>query len=64
MSEARIVWVICYDIADDRTRGRFVRHLEERAVRVQKSVFETRLDEAGARQLYAALVPALTPATA
>lgn len=60
MSE-RIVWVVCYDIANDRTRGRFARYLEERAVRVQKSVFEARLDDEGAQDLRRALVRRLDP---
>lgn len=32
--------VICYDICDNKKRGKLVKYLEKFAVRVQKSVFE------------------------
>ncbi len=36
------IWLICFDIEDDRTRRRVARLLEKKGVRVQKSVFECR----------------------
>lgn len=41
------VWVVCYDIADDRRRGMVANLLEERGVRVQESVFEIVMDMHG-----------------
>ncbi|MGD9617861.1 MAG: CRISPR-associated endonuclease Cas2 [Alphaproteobacteria bacterium] len=48
--------VYCYDIARPRTRARVAAMLEERAVRVQDSVFEARLTRAAAKRLYDELV--------
>lgn len=47
------VFVICYDIARDRTRRRVATVLERRMVRVQDSVFEARMKPVIARQLFA-----------
>tara|TARA_R110002020_G_scaffold327597_1_gene543531 strand:- start:792 stop:1079 length:288 start_codon:yes stop_codon:yes gene_type:complete len=55
MSEPRLTYVYCYDIDNDRVRGRFARFIERHAVRVQKSVFEARLTEAEANRLFEAL---------
>ena len=40
-------WVVTYDIADDRRRGRVSRELEMWGVRVQQSVFEVTAGTAG-----------------
>lgn len=37
-------YVICYDIVDDRKRNRASETLKDYGIRVQKSVFECRLD--------------------
>ncbi len=42
MSDGNLIWVICYDIRDDRRRRKIAEILEETAVRVQGSVFEFR----------------------
>jgi CRISPR-associated protein Cas2 len=55
MSEKPILRVIAYDIASDRRRRRIAATLEERAVRVQDSVFETRLTHRQAERLMASL---------
>lgn len=45
MARAEMLMVFSYDIADDRRRRRVAKILEETMVRVQESVFETRLSE-------------------
>jgi len=45
MAARPMTMVFCYDVVDDRTRQRVAKALEERAVRVQESVFEARLSE-------------------
>ena len=40
-----MIWVVTYDISDDRTRGRAADELGAYGVRVQESVFECRLDD-------------------
>ena len=52
MPQRRMTTVICYDIERDRTRARVARMLEDRAVRVQRSVFEARLNEREADRLF------------
>ena len=47
--------VVTYDIADNRRRRKVAELLEEKAVRVQESVFEARLTERQATTLMAAL---------
>jgi CRISPR-associated protein Cas2 len=39
-----MLYVICYDIADDRRRRKVDRCLRDFGIRVQESVFEARLD--------------------
>lgn len=51
MASAEMLMVFCYDVADDRRRRRVAAVLEAAAVRVQKSVFEARMDEAAADRL-------------
>jgi len=47
------VFVICYDIARDKTRRRVSAALESTMVRVQDSVFEARLKPDVARRVFA-----------
>jgi CRISPR-associated protein Cas2 len=47
--------VVTYDISDNRRRRKVAELLEERAVRVQESVFEARLNDRQAQILMAAL---------
>lgn len=48
-------YAICYDVGDDRERGRVDKLLKGYGFRVQKSVFECRLTRAGKAALVAAL---------
>lgn len=50
------VFVICYDIARDRTRRRVAAVLERSMVRVQESVFEARMKPPVARRLFAEVI--------
>ena len=52
MADRPMLTVYCYDIVRPRTRARVAAMLEERAVRVQDSVFEVRLTRAAADRLY------------
>ena len=52
MSQREHTIVMCYDIADNRLRRRVAATLEERMVRVQKSVFEARMNLPVARALF------------
>lgn len=45
--------VLCYDVSCDRRRRAIARLLEDKASRVQYSVFETRLSENALRRLVA-----------
>lgn len=49
-------YAVCYDITDDRERGRVDKILKGYGVRVQKSVFECYLTRAGKARLVAALL--------
>ncbi|MFP5516981.1 MAG: CRISPR-associated endonuclease Cas2 [Alphaproteobacteria bacterium] len=51
MARDEMLTVFCYDVADDRARRRIAAVLEERAARVQRSVFEARLDARATRRL-------------
>lgn len=51
MSGATWLYVICYDVSDDRRRRRLARLLEAEAVRVQGSVFEMHTTERAAWRL-------------
>ncbi len=52
-----MLWVICYDIADNRRRNRIANALLGYGERVQESVFECHLDNAQLRRLQAILLP-------
>ncbi len=41
-----MLWVICYDVRDNKRRRKLAKRLEQRCQRVQYSVFECELDEA------------------
>ena len=43
MSSSKILHIFAYDISDNKARGRVARRLEDRATRVQGSVFEARI---------------------
>ncbi|OLP19163.1 CRISPR-associated endonuclease Cas2 [Leptolyngbya sp. 'hensonii'] len=45
------LWLVCYDVTDDKRRQRLVKRLEQRCQRVQYSVFECPLDEPTLAQL-------------
>lgn len=51
MADTEMLTVFCYDVADNRRRRRVARILEDRCVRVQKSVFEARLTAAASDRL-------------
>jgi CRISPR-associated protein Cas2 len=53
--------VVTYDIADDRRRRRIAEALEERAARVQESVFEARLTDHAATVLMGRLRALMAP---
>jgi CRISPR-associated protein Cas2 len=57
------LWVIAYDIADDRARLQTDRYLQTWGERVQYSVFEAFLTLAEARRILAHLQPLLDPTT-
>ncbi|MDX2255538.1 MAG: CRISPR-associated endonuclease Cas2 [Pseudanabaenaceae cyanobacterium bins.39] len=40
-----MLWLVCYDVADDRRRLRLMKCLEQSCQRVQRSVFECPLSE-------------------
>lgn len=46
-------YVLCFDVRDNRRRARLVKRLSDFGRRVQKSVFEAVLDDAGFRRLQA-----------
>ena len=52
MPDRAMLTVYCYDIVRPRLRARVAALLEERAVRVQDSVFEARLTRRAAELLY------------
>ena len=51
MADTEMLTVFCYDVAEDRRRRRVSKVLEDRCVRVQKSVFEARLTARAADRL-------------
>jgi CRISPR-associated protein Cas2 len=55
MASRAQLWVIAYDIADDRRRRRVATLLESRAARVQESLFEERMTKHAANRLFAEL---------
>lgn len=51
MASSKILHVFAYDVSDNKARGRIARRLEDRATRVQGSVFEARMTPAAAALL-------------
>lgn len=60
MADRPALHVVTYDIADDRRRRKVAGILEDRAARVQESVFEARLTTRAARALMAELTALAT----
>jgi CRISPR-associated protein Cas2 len=56
MAETEHAIVLCYDISRAATRRRVATFLEERLVRVQRSVFEGRMTPSRAARLFKAAV--------
>jgi CRISPR-associated protein Cas2 len=52
-----MLWVVCYDITNDRRRNRVAKVLLGYGERVQESVFECHLNNALLRRLQAELLP-------
>nr|WP_242016518.1 CRISPR-associated endonuclease Cas2 [Pseudanabaena cinerea] len=44
--DQNMLWLVCYDVTDDRRRLKLAKRLEQRCQRVQRSVFECPLSEA------------------
>jgi CRISPR-associated protein Cas2 len=61
MARAEMLMVFSYDIADDKRRRRISRILEEIMVRVQESVFESRLSASMTEALVRRLEPEMAP---
>jgi CRISPR-associated protein Cas2 len=57
------LWMLCYDIADDRNRHEMAEALLGVGERVQESVFECSLTQEALRRLLNTLVPLLDPAS-
>lgn len=55
------LWIVVYDIADDRRRNRIARVLGKRLERVQESVFEGWLDAVDMRRLLADIAALIEP---
>lgn len=63
MSARETLYLVSYDITDNKMRRRIANELENYGLRVQYSVFECRLTKTRLRQLYAALLPFCTGET-
>ncbi len=61
MARAEMLMVFSYDIADDRRRRRVSKILEDVMVRVQESVFESRLSASMTEALVRRLEPEMAP---
>ena len=59
MADRIMLMVYCYDISSARTRARVADMLERSCVRVQESVFETRLPRSAADRLFGRLTQLL-----
>lgn len=59
MSRSVRLRILCYDISSAKRRRKIARILEDRASRVQFSVFETRLSDAALKRLVNSLEPYL-----
>ena len=51
MSGSRSLYLVCYDISNDRMRSRIEKNLEDYGKRVQKSVFECLLSSASRKRM-------------
>lgn len=58
---AKMLHVFCYDVSSDKARRRIAGRLEDQGLRVQGSVFEVRIDRAGAARLARSLARHLGP---
>ena len=61
MATTTMLTVFSYDVADNRRRRRIAALLEDRAARVQQSVFEASLNERQAERLAARIVAEMGP---
>lgn len=59
MSDTRHVMVFAYDVQNDKIRRKVAAVLEDRLVRVQRSVFEARMTRAEAQSLAQLITPLL-----
>ena len=57
------LWMLCYDIADDRNRGKIAEVLLGVGERVQESVYECFLSQHSLHVLFNTLQPLLDPAS-
>ena len=48
---SELIFVFCYDVASEKVRRRIAALLEDKGVRVQKSVFEVRMSQERAETL-------------
>jgi CRISPR-associated protein Cas2 len=46
-----MLWLVCYDVRDDKRRHKLAKLMEQRCQRVQYSVFECPVSERGLEQL-------------
>jgi CRISPR-associated protein Cas2 len=56
-------WMLCYDIANDRNRGKIAEALLGVGERVQESVYECFLNHDSLHRLLDTLIPLIDPAT-
>lgn len=52
MAETEMLMIFCYDVSDPKARRKVAKALEDRAVRVQESVFETQMTPRAAQALF------------
>lgn len=57
-----MLWLVCYDVSNNKRRQKLVKRIEQRCQRVQYSVFECPMDEAMLmQQLEQRWLPLLKP---
>lgn len=61
MARVEMLMVFSYDISDNRRRRRVAKILEDSMVRVQESVFETRLSAQATDRLVRRIEPEMAP---
>lgn len=61
MARVEMLMVFSYDIGDNRRRRRVAKILEDSMVRVQESVFETRLSAQATERLVRRIEPEMAP---